>query len=117
MGVMNLLGGGRRPGGHGRRRARRPLGLPAIPSLTRHFRGSPPSMDIPAVRDRKGASIRHRERALGASRGCDNTMDDIRLEKALEAIYEQACGSLPRECRKDCPLLRCIGDLLVSIKE
>ena len=43
-------------------------------------------------------------------------MDDIRLEKALEAIYEQACGSLPKECRKDCPLLRCISDLLVSVK-
>ena len=43
-------------------------------------------------------------------------MDDIRLEKALEAIYEKACVSLPAECRKDCPLLRCIGDLLVSVK-
>ena len=43
-------------------------------------------------------------------------MDDIRLEKCLEAIYEHACGSLPPECRKDCPMLRVISDLLVGVK-
>jgi hypothetical protein len=43
-------------------------------------------------------------------------MDDIRLEKCLEAIYEQASASLPPECRRDCPMLRAIGDLLVGVK-
>ncbi len=45
-----------------------------------------------------------------------NGLEDIRMEKMLEVIFEKAYGSLPRECRKDCPLLRCIGDLLVGIK-
>ncbi|MCX6653379.1 MAG: hypothetical protein NT137_08545 [Methanomassiliicoccales archaeon] len=43
-------------------------------------------------------------------------MDDIRLEKCLEAIYEQVSAPLPPECRKDCPMLRVIADLLVGVK-
>lgn len=39
-----------------------------------------------------------------------------KLEKCLEAIYEQASASLPPECRKDCPMLRAIGDFLVGVK-
>ncbi|MHA1286542.1 MAG: hypothetical protein ACTSPB_03960 [Candidatus Thorarchaeota archaeon] len=43
-------------------------------------------------------------------------MEDIRLEKALETLYDHMRGKLPPETRKICPALRLVADLLVAVK-
>ncbi len=52
----------------------------------------------------------------GASRDRGISTEDLRLEKMLEVIYEHANGSLAMGCRKDCPLLRFLNDMLVEFK-
>ena len=43
-------------------------------------------------------------------------MENIKLEKALETLYDHMRAKLPPDTRKICPALRLVADLLVSIK-
>ena len=43
-------------------------------------------------------------------------MENIKLEKFLETLYDHMRAKLPPEAKKGCPVLRCVADLLVAVK-
>ncbi len=44
-------------------------------------------------------------------------MEDVRLEKMVEVIYQQLLAIVPAEARKDCPALERMSEILLDIKE
>lgn len=44
-------------------------------------------------------------------------MDDIRLEKLLEVVYDQVFAALPAEARRTCPALKVLAEVLLDLKE
>jgi hypothetical protein len=43
-------------------------------------------------------------------------MEDIKLEKFLETLYDHMRAKLPLEAKRSCPALSCVADLLVAVK-
>jgi hypothetical protein len=46
-----------------------------------------------------------------------NTMEDIRLEKSLEALYDECIAEMPPANRRNCVWARKIGELLSGMKD
>ena len=44
-------------------------------------------------------------------------MEDIRLEKYIEALYEEMRGRIPCDLRDECPMLKAMADVLITRKE
>jgi hypothetical protein len=44
-------------------------------------------------------------------------MDDIKLEKFVEVLYDQLFAALPPEARRTCPAMRMLDEVLMDLKE
>jgi predicted Zn-dependent protease with MMP-like domain len=45
------------------------------------------------------------------------SMGDIRFEKFIEALYEHMANALPSESRDECPLMKIMAEVLITVKE
>ena len=46
----------------------------------------------------------------------NGSTSDIRLEKCLEAVYDQMLSSLPQKLRNKCPAVKCVETMLAALK-